>query len=96
MEKYFSINEHGCSVRCKLYCDDPRGIRRATDLRTGVGTVSGSFYDDNAGKGSWKQGGLGNPDMNGGKTFIVGVRSAGPDRQWDTEDDISTWPEEVD
>lgn len=27
--------------------------------------------------------------------FIVGVRSAGPDRAWDTEDDITTWPEGV-
>ena len=75
---------------------NPRGIRRATDLRTGVATVSGSFYDQNAGKNSWRQSGLGNPDMNGGKTFIVGVRSAGPDREWDTDDDISTWPDEVD
>ena len=72
-----------------------RGIRRATDLRTGVATVSGTFYDQDAGKGSWKQTGLGNPDFNGGRTFVVGVRSAGPDRRWDTEDDISTWPDEV-
>ena len=27
--------------------------------------------------------------------FAVGVRSAGPDRKWDTDDDISTFPEEV-
>jgi hypothetical protein len=25
----------------------------------------------------------------------VGVRSAGPDRKWDTADDITTWPEEI-
>ena len=74
---------------------NPRGIRRARDLRTGVATVSGSYYSDDAGKGAWKKSDLGNPDLNGGKTFIVGVRSAGPDRQWETEDDISTWPDEV-
>ena len=34
-------------------------------------------------------------EINGGKSFIVGVRSAGPDRKWETEDDISTWPDEV-
>ena len=27
--------------------------------------------------------------------FAVGVRSAGPDKKWDTVDDISTFPEEV-
>lgn len=32
----------------------------------------------------------------GGKAaFAVGVRSAGPDRQWNTADDITTFPEEV-
>lgn len=25
----------------------------------------------------------------------VGVRSAGPDRRWNTSDDITTWPDEV-
>ena len=73
----------------------PRGIRRARDLRTGVATVTGNFNNDDAGKNSWRRSDLGNPDLNGGKTFIVGVRSAGPDRQWETEDDISTWPDEV-
>ena len=72
-----------------------RGIRRASELRTGVASVGGSFYNDNAGKGDWSKTGLGNPDLNGGKTFIVGVRSAGPDRAWETEDDITTWPDEV-
>ena len=72
-----------------------RGIRRASDLRTGVATIGGNFYNQDAGKGDWKKSDLGNPDLNGGKTFIVGVRSAGPDRQWETEDDISTWPDEV-
>lgn len=32
----------------------------------------------------------------GASLFNVGVRSAGPDGKWDTEDDISTWPKEVD
>ena len=72
-----------------------RGICKASDLRTGVASVGGAYYNDDAGKGYWKHSGLGNPDMNGGRTFIVGVRSAGPDRAWETEDDISTWPDEV-
>ena len=27
--------------------------------------------------------------------FIVGVMSAGPDRKFDTDDDVTTWPEDV-
>ena len=72
-----------------------RGIRRATEFNTGVASVGGSFYNDDAGKGDWAKSGLGNPNLNGGNTFIVGVRSAGPDRQWETEDYITTWPDEV-
>ena len=73
-----------------------RGLRKAADLRKKFQTIGGSFYNDNADHSRWSQTGLGNPDVNGGRSFIVGVRSAGPDRQWDTEDDISTWPDEVD
>lgn len=32
----------------------------------------------------------------GREAFVVGVRSAGPDRKFETEDDITNWPEEVD
>ena len=73
-----------------------RGIRKASELHKRFDTVSGNFQNDDGGNSNWRQTGLGNPDMNGGKAFIVGVRSAGPDRKWDTEDDISTWPDEVD
>ena len=72
-----------------------RGLRKASDLHKKFESVSGNFQNDDGGNGQWRQTGLGNPDMNGGKSFIVGVRSAGPDRQWETEDDISTWPDEV-
>ncbi|MBR3367757.1 MAG: alpha/beta fold hydrolase [Lachnospiraceae bacterium] len=37
MHKYFDINEEGFSVRCKLYCDDPRGIRRVIVFGHGFG-----------------------------------------------------------
>ena len=72
-----------------------RGLRKASDLRKKFQTVGGAFYNDNAGHNSWLQAGLGNPNINGGDSFVVGVRSAGPDRQMETEDDISTWPDEV-
>jgi len=73
-----------------------RGLRKAADLRKKFQTISGSFYNNNAGHNQWLQTGLGAPAVNGGRSFVVGVRSAGPDRKWDTEDDISTWPDEVD
>jgi prepilin-type N-terminal cleavage/methylation domain-containing protein len=72
-----------------------RGIAVADDVRKGYRTVTGSFYDSNAGKGYWRQTGLGKVRTENQSQFTVGVRSAGPDRIWDTEDDISTWPEEV-
>ena len=72
-----------------------RGIATAGDIRKGFDAVSGDFSDINAGKGFWRQTGLSRSRTENGSQFTVGVRSAGPDRQWDTEDDISTWPEEV-
>jgi prepilin-type N-terminal cleavage/methylation domain-containing protein len=38
---------------------------------------------------------VGSGTVRGGSAFAVGVRSAGPDKKWDTEDDINTFPEEV-
>lgn len=29
MEKYFSVNEPGCSIKCKMYCDSPKNVERA-------------------------------------------------------------------
>ena len=40
--------------------------------------------------------GVGSGTVRGGSAYVVGVRSAGPDKQWNTVDDISTFPEEVD
>lgn len=72
-----------------------RGVRKTGTLRTGAASVSGNFSGNNAGNSGWLRTGLGNPSLHGGRAYTVGVRSAGPDREWDTEDDISTWPDEV-
>ena len=72
-----------------------RGIATADDIRKGFSSVGGNFSGDDAGKGNWRQTGLGKAKLENVSQFTVGVRSAGPDRLWDTEDDISTWPEEV-
>ena len=37
MEKYFDINESGCSIRCKLYCNDPHTINEVTIFCHGFG-----------------------------------------------------------
>ena len=39
--------------------------------------------------------GVGSGMVPGGGAYVVGVRSAGPDKRWNTTDDISTFPEEV-
>lgn len=72
-----------------------RGIAQAGDIRRGYDTVAGAFHDADAGKQSWQRTELSRSTMGRQSQFTVGVRSAGPDRRWDTEDDISTWPEEV-
>ena len=28
MEKYFSVNQSGCSIRCKLYCTDRKSVKK--------------------------------------------------------------------
>ena len=37
MDKYFQINAEGCNIRCKLYCDDPAGVRRLILFGHGFG-----------------------------------------------------------
>jgi prepilin-type N-terminal cleavage/methylation domain-containing protein len=73
----------------------PRGICTPGDLRNGVDSVSGNFGGNDAGKSSWQRAIGGSASANGGKMYVVGVRSAGPDRFFDTEDDITTWPDEI-
>lgn len=72
-----------------------RGIAPAGDIRKGFDVVNVNFSGADAGKGNWRQTGLGKAKLENASQFTVGVRSAGPDRLWDTDDDISTWPEEV-
>jgi len=52
------------------------------------------FTMGDAAKGS-KYDGIGGGAMQGGSLFTVGVRSAGPNRTFGDEDDITTWPDEV-
>lgn len=37
MERYFSINQSGCSIRCKLYCQEPRKIQKVVLFVHGFG-----------------------------------------------------------
>lgn len=37
MERYFEINESGHNIRCKLYCREPRAVRRAVIFAHGFG-----------------------------------------------------------
>ena len=44
MEKYFSINEKGLSVRCKLYCDNIKTIQKAVIFAHGFGGHKDNRY----------------------------------------------------
>lgn len=94
-ENYFVVspwNDAQTDVSSRFHA---RGIAVAGNIQKGFDSVGGSFYDNNAGKSHWSKTGLGSTKTDNQSQFTVGVRSAGPDRRWDTEDDISTWPEEV-
>ena len=37
MEKYFNVNSNGCSISCKLYADDPSGVKNVILFGHGFG-----------------------------------------------------------
>lgn len=37
MEKYYQINREGCNIRCKLYCNDPKTMKKAVIYGHGFG-----------------------------------------------------------
>lgn len=37
MERYFEINENGHNIRCKIYCTDPRAVRKIVVFGHGFG-----------------------------------------------------------
>ena len=73
--------DNGCSGR--LY--DKLNWLQSSPLTFSIGDARIGGLNDSVGSG-W---------VNGGSAFAVGVRSAGPDKKWDTVDDINTFPEEV-
>ena len=52
MQKYFDINEQGCSIRCKLYCTDVHAVKRVIIYCHGFGghkdTHSAETFADRA------------------------------------------------
>ena len=68
-----------------------RGIQKASDLKLGLKDT------DLSDKNNWLISLDGDASIAGGHSFIVGVRSAGPDRKFGevngVNDDITTWPE---
>ena len=67
----------------RLY--DQLDWRQSSSLKFSIQDARIGKRNENVGSG-W---------VNGGSAFAVGVRSAGPDKKWNTADDISTFPEEV-
>jgi len=73
--------DNSCSGR--LY--DKVDWGESTAIKFQIGDVRQGRLNQNVGSGT----------VRGGSAFAVGVRSAGPDRRWGTDDDINTFPEEV-
>jgi len=66
---------------------------RGFDTRDVYGGQSGI---DTSGKKPFKNNlSAGTVNGNGFKNYIVGVGSAGPDLEWNTKDDIATWPNDM-
>lgn len=50
MQKYFSVNENGCSIKCKMYFDSPKTVKRVVLYGHGFGghkdnKAAGRFAD---------------------------------------------------
>ena len=56
---------------------------------------SSSISGASGGSGGGSQTGGGSGGVSAGGFYLVGMWSAGPDRKWDTEDDINTFPEDI-
>lgn len=65
--------------------------RACAEVQSANGNID--FTLDDARKGAAK--GVPTGSSVGGKLFIVGVRSAGPDGEFETADDVTTWPEDI-
>jgi prepilin-type N-terminal cleavage/methylation domain-containing protein len=64
-----------------------RGVAEAGTLKLGLPSVNPVNLSDRY------RGLKSATDIAGGKSYVVGVRSAGPNRRFGDEDDISSWPE---
>ena len=86
------------AAKSKLY---PRGIALVSTLKSDRRLPSGGWsfaFDGNSVNGLVD---LDSGNANNGKTYVVGVKSAGPDRHFAeeglqyAEDDITTWPDGI-
>lgn len=72
--------------------DGQNGLRKRGVERLAATKLSGGDFERP--EDAWQEPSLGlnNLTMGDLKTYVVGVKSWGPDGQEDTEDDISSWP----
>lgn len=69
---------------------------RAVDQIDWAGASLSQYNDQDAWSGKVISSlGTGDRRNAGNGGYVVGVRSAGPDRKWNTDDDINTFPEDV-
>lgn len=73
------------------------GTEDKAENKAGYLKARGSGFNDNSKLSAFKIIAVGSGDSGGGlKTYTVNVKSAGPDREFDTWDDIWSFPDEFD
>lgn len=76
-----------------------------SSLKTSYGNSARRGYDNNPPAGLGAEGASGSQPgvrvdgikletSKGARNYLVGAGSAGPDGEWDTDDDITSWPED--
>lgn len=81
------VNVCNARLEVSIWDDDGTTLRNRA-IRTGAnfGSAPEGYAEEGAGN-------AGGADASG--SFAIGVRSAGPDGVFENEDDITTWPEDV-
>ena len=84
---------------CKGRAFDEINWGRVSPITYGIDDVkngrSSSISGASGSSGGGSQTGGGSGGVSAGGFYLVGMWSAGPDKKWDTDDDINTFPEDI-
>lgn len=86
-----STTSRKCEIQ-NAWNDNTGQLNQRAVKDSSVRSGANEFEFDFPEKTSWRQS-VSGTSADSVDAFTVGVMSAGPDRKWRTEDDISSWPE---